>query len=112
MENFKKYFNEDFDLQEAVEFKDAEKRKEFNRSWVTKFKDILLTDFLHHYYRAKPMGGGWSAGSSYYKVENVFVGAKTGNLIVQVTEGGYRTKQFSIDALRNSFGLHGTKKEH
>ena len=32
MENFEKYFNEDFDLQEAVEFKDAEKRKEFNRS--------------------------------------------------------------------------------
>lgn len=114
MENFKKHFNEDFDLQEAVEFKDKdiEKKKEFNLSWVTKFKDILLTDFLHHYYRAKPMGGGWSAGSSYYKVENVFVGAKTGNLIVQVTEGGYRTKQFSIDALRNSFGLHGTKKEH
>lgn len=32
MENFEKYFNEDFDLQEAVEFKDIEKKKEFNRS--------------------------------------------------------------------------------
>ena len=58
MKNFKKYFNEDFDLQEAVEFKDVEKRREFNRSWVTKFKDILLTAFLHHYNRAKPAGGG------------------------------------------------------
>ena len=58
MKNFKKYFNEDFDLQEAVEFKDVEKRKEFNRPWVTKFKDILLTDFLHHYNRAKPAVGG------------------------------------------------------
>ena len=26
MENFEKYFNEDFDLQEAVEFKDIEKK--------------------------------------------------------------------------------------
>ena len=58
MKNFKKYFNEDFDLQEAVEFKDVEKRKEFNHHWVTKFKDILLTDFLRHYDKAKPMGGG------------------------------------------------------
>ena len=53
MENFKKYFNEDFDLQEAVEFKDAEKRKEFNRHWVTKFKDILLNDSLYHYGKAR-----------------------------------------------------------
>lgn len=53
MENFKKHFNEDFDLQEAVEFKDVEKRKEFNKSWVTKFKDILLTDFLCHRDKAK-----------------------------------------------------------
>ena len=58
MENFKKYFNEDFDLQEAVEFKDAEKRREFNRSWVIQFKDILLNASLYHYDKAKPMGGG------------------------------------------------------
>ena len=45
MENFEKYFNEDFDLQEAVEFKDIEKKKEFNRSWVIQFKDILLNVF-------------------------------------------------------------------
>ena len=53
MKNFKKYFNEDFDLQEAVEFKDAEKREEFNRHWVTKFKDILLNDYLYHYGKAR-----------------------------------------------------------
>ena len=58
MKNFEKHFNEDFDLQEAVEFKDAEKRKEFNRSWVTEFKDILLTDSLCHYDKATPAGGG------------------------------------------------------
>ena len=53
MKNFKKYFNEDFDLQEAVEFKDVEKRREFNSSWVTRFKDVLLTDFLCHRDKAK-----------------------------------------------------------
>ena len=53
MKNFKKYFNEDFDLEEAVEFKDVEKRREFNRSWVTKFKDILLNDPLYHYGKAR-----------------------------------------------------------
>ena len=60
MENFKKYFNEDFDLQEAVEFKDkdVEKRKEFNRPWVTKFKDILLNDSLYHCGKTRPVGGG------------------------------------------------------
>ena len=58
MKNFKKYFNEDFDLEEAVEFKNAEKRKEFNRHWVTKFKDILLNDSLCYYYNARPWGGG------------------------------------------------------
>ena len=54
MENFEKHFNEDFDLQEAVEFKDNEKRKEFNRPWLTKFKDILLNDSLYHYGEARP----------------------------------------------------------
>ena len=58
MENFEKYFNEDFDLQEAVEFKDAEKRREFNRSWVTKFKDVLLNTSLYHCGKARPAGGG------------------------------------------------------
>lgn len=58
MENFEKHFNEDFDLQEAVEFKDVEKRKEFNRPWVTKFKDILLTAFLCHCGKVRPAGGG------------------------------------------------------
>ena len=58
MKNFKKYFNEDFDLQEAVEFKDAEKRKEFNRPWLTKFKDILLNDYLYHCGKARHAGGG------------------------------------------------------
>ena len=58
MENFEKYFNEDFDLQEAVEFKDAEKRKEFNRSWVIQFKDILLNASLCYYYNIRPNGGG------------------------------------------------------
>ena len=57
MENFKKYFNEDFDLQEAVEFKDAEKRKEFNRSWVIQFKDILLNASLRHCGKAYLFGG-------------------------------------------------------
>ena len=58
MENFEKHFNEDFNLQEAVEFKDVEKRKEFNRPWVTKFKDILLNDSLYHCGKTRPVGGG------------------------------------------------------
>ena len=58
MENFEKYFNEDFNLEEAVEFKDIEKKKEFNRSWVIQFKDVLLNASLHHCDKAKPVGGG------------------------------------------------------
>ena len=112
MENFEKYFNEDFDLQEAVEFKDVEKKKEFNRSWVIQFKDILLNASLRHCDKAKPAGGGWSYSCSSYKVENIFVGAKTGNLIIQTVDGRNVVKQFSIDTLRNSFNLNGTKKEH
>ena len=112
MENFEKYFNEDFDLHEAIEFKDVEKKKEFNRSWVIQFKDILLNTSLRHCDKAKPAGGGWSYSCSSYKVENIFVGAKTGNLIVQTVDGRNTVKQFSIDALRNSFNLNGTKKEH
>ena len=112
MENFEKYFNEDFDLQEAVEFKDAEKRKEFNRSWVIQFKDILLNASLRHCDKAKPNGGGWSYSCRAYKVENVFVGAKTGNLIIQAVDWKNTRGQFSIDTLRNSFSLSGTKKEH
>ena len=112
MENFEKYFNEDFDLHEAVEFKDVEKKKEFNRSWVIQFKDILLNASLRHCDKAKPAGGGWSYSCSSYKVENIFVGAKTGNLIIQTVDRRNTVKQFSIDALRNSFNLNGTKKEH
>lgn len=112
MKNFEKHFNEDFDLQEAVEFKDDEKRKEFNRSWVTKFKDILLTDSLCHYDKATPAGGGWIRSYRPYKVEKVFVGAKTGKLIAQTIDKRGATIKFSIDALRNSFGPNGTKKEH
>ena len=112
MENFEKYFNEDFDLQEAVEFKDIEKKKEFNRSWVIQFKDVLLNASLRHCDKAKPNGGGWSYSCSTYKVENIFVGAKTGNLIIQTVDGRNMAKQFSIDTLRNSFSSNGTKKEH
>ena len=112
MENFEKYFNEDFDLQEAVEFKDVEKKKEFNRSWVIQFKDILLNASLRHCDKAKPAGGGWSYSCSSYKVENIFVGAKTGNLIIQTVDRRNAVKQFSIDTLRNSFSSNGTKKEH
>ena len=112
MENFEKYFNEDFDLQEAVEFKDIEKKKEFNRSWVIQFKNILLNASLRHCDKAKPNGGGWSYSCRSYKVENVFVGAKTGNLIVQAVDIKNTRGQFSIDTLRNSFSLSGTKKEH
>ena len=112
MENFEKYFNEDFDLQEAVEFKDVEKKKEFNRSWVIQFKDILLNASLRHCDKAKPAGGGWSYSCSSYKVENIFVGAKTGNLIIQTIDERNMVKQFSIDTLRNSFSSNGTKKEH
>ena len=112
MENFEKYFNEDFDLQEAVEFKDIEKKKEFNRSWVIQFKDILLNASLRHCDKAKPAGGGWSYSCSSYKVENIFVGAKTGNLIIQTVDRRNAVKQFSIDTLRNSFSSNGTKKEH
>ena len=112
MKNFKKYFNEDFDLQEAVEFKDVEKRKEFNRPWVTKFKDILLNASLYHCGKARPAGGGWTWSRSDYKVEKVFVGVKTGKLIIQATDIKNTEVKFSIDALRNSFGPRGTKKEH
>ena len=112
MENFKKYFNEDFDLQEAVEFKDAEKRREFNRSWVIQFKDILLNASLRHCDKAKPAGGGWSCSSRSYKVENVFIGAKTGNLIIQAVDRKNTSVQFSIDSLRNSFSSIGAKKDH
>ena len=112
MENFERYFNEDFDLQEAVEFKDVEKKKEFNRSWVMQFKDVLFNASLHHCDKAKPVGGGWSYSCSSYKVENIFVGAKTGNLIIQTVDRRNAVKQFSIDTLRNSFSSNGTKKEH
>ena len=112
MENFEKYFNEDFDLQEAAEFKDVEKKKEFNRSWIIQFKDILLNASLRHCDKAKPAGGGWSYSCSSYKVENIFVGAKTGNLIIQTVDRRNAVKQFSIDTLRNSFSSNGTKKEH
>ena len=112
MENFKKYFNEDFDLQEAVEFKDAEKRKEFNRHWVTKFKDILLNDSLYHYGKARAGEYGWTRSRRSYKVEKVFVGVKTGKLIIQTTDIKNTEVQFSIDTLRNSFSSTSTKKEH
>lgn len=112
MKNFKKYFNEDFDLQEAVEFKDVEKRKEFNRPWVTKFKDILLNDSLYHCGKVRSAGGGWTRSRSSYKVEKVFLGVKTGKLIIQATDIKNTEVQFSIDTLRNSFGSNGTKKEH
>ena len=112
MKNFKKYFNEDFDLQEAVEFKDVEKRKEFNRPWVTKFKDILLNDSLYHCGKTRSVGGGWTRSRSSYKVEKVFLGVKTGKLIIQATDIKNTEVKFSIDALRNSFGPNGTKKEH
>ena len=112
MKNFEKHFNEDFDLQEAVEFKDVEKRKEFNRPWVTKFKDILLNASLYHCGKARPVRGGWTHSYSSYKVEKVFVGVQTGKLIIQTIDRRGDTIKFSIDALRNSFGPHGTKKEH
>ena len=112
MENFEKHFNEDFDLQEAVEFKDAEKRKEFNRSWVIQFKDILLNASLRHCGKAYLFGGSWTCSLMSYEVENVFVGAKTGNLIIQAVDRKNTRVQFSIDSLRNRFSSISTKKDH
>jgi hypothetical protein len=57
-ENFENYFNEKFDLQEAVEFKNIEEKKEFNRPWTAQFKDILLSTSLQHCGKATPAGGG------------------------------------------------------
>ena len=36
MENFEKYFNEDFDLQEAIEINERKKKKEGESIWKEK----------------------------------------------------------------------------
>lgn len=84
MENFKKYFNEDFDLEEAYDFKDLEAKKVFNREWKEKFNNILVGKKICQVTSEKsPVPGTMLVSTVYSLVEKVYVGAETGNLFIK-----------------------------
>ena len=94
-------FKEDLDLTEAVEFKDIEEKKKFNKEWLPRFAEILNGKRMWWGHRDSPA----SYSRSGITVEKVFVGVNTGNLFIKTTEG--KTIDF-IDKVKN----YGEKKLH
>ena len=84
MKNFEKHFNEDFDLEEAYDFKDLEAKKVFNREWKEKFNNILVGKKICQVTSKKsPIPGTMLVNKVYSLVEKVYVGAETGNLFIK-----------------------------
>lgn len=87
MENFEKYFNEDFDLQEAYDFKNLEAKKVFNREWKEKFNNTLVGKKICQVTPKKGKIPGTMVVSKIYSlVEKVYVGAETGNLFIKSSQ--------------------------
>ena len=87
MENFKKYFNEDFDLEEAYDFKNLEAKKAFNREWKEKFNSTLVGKKICRVTPEKgKIPGTMMASKIYSLVEKVYVGAETGNLFIKSSQ--------------------------
>ena len=84
MENFEKYFNEDFNLEEAYDFKNLEAKKVFNREWKEKFNNILAGKKICQVTPKKSTISGTMIVSKIYSlVEKVYIGAETGNLFIK-----------------------------
>ena len=84
MENFEKYFNEDFNLAEAYDFKNLEAKKVFNREWKEKFNNILAGKKICQVTPKKSTISGTMIVSKIYSlVEKVYIGAETGNLFIK-----------------------------
>ena len=87
MENFEKYFNEDFDLEEAYDFKNLEAKKVFNREWKEKFNNILAGKKICQVTPKKSTISGTMIVSKIYSlVEKVYVGAEKGNLFIKSSQ--------------------------
>ena len=87
MENFEKYFNEDFDLEEAYDFKNIEAKKVFNREWKEKFNNTLAGKKICQVTPKKSAISGTMIVSKIYSlVEKVYVGAETGNLFIKSSQ--------------------------
>ena len=78
MENFEKYFNEDFNLEEAYDFKNLEAKKVFNREWKDKFNNALVGKKI-----CQVTPGTMTVSKIYSLVEKVYIGAETGNLFIK-----------------------------
>ena len=81
MENFEKYFNEDFNLEEAYDFKNLEAKKVFNREWKDKFNNALVGKKI-----CQVTPGTMTVSKIYSLVEKVYVGAETGNLFIKSSQ--------------------------
>jgi len=99
MENFEQYFNEDFDLEEAYDFKDLAAKKAFNFEWKPKFNELLVGNKICYVVVEKT-----STSRLFSVVEKVFVGANTGDIFVKTTK-------FGTTPL-TSFKEYGYKKPH
>ncbi len=99
MENFEKYFNEDFNLKEAYDFKDLNAKKAFNFEWKPKFNELLAGNKICYV-----VVGKTSTSRSLATVEKVFVGANTGDIFV-------KTARFGTTPL-TSFKEYNYKKPH
>ena len=87
MENFEKYFNEDFNLEEAYDFKNLEAKKVFNREWKEKFNNTLVGKKICQVTPEKGKIPGTMVVSRLYSlVEKVYVGAETGNLFIKSSQ--------------------------
>lgn len=98
-----KAINEEASLTEAVDFKDTEAKKAFNRLWKDKFNQFLAGKEI---YTAKQEKGSYSRGRA--TVEKVFVGANTGNLIIKTVDARGNSATYSI----NDFGEYHSAKPH
>ena len=86
-------------LKEAVDFKDIEAKKIFNRTWRERFNELLAGKEIHKVTKTSRLR---------FFVEKVFIGAKSGNLFIEVKDAFGRADRFSII----DFGDISTKKDH
>ena len=80
---------EEVELTEAVEFKDIEAKKSFNRLWKDRFNELLAGKKIAEAKQTK-----YSYSLQPMTVEKVFIGANTGNLIIKCAGHQYSLKDF------------------
>lgn len=92
----KENLEEAAELTEAVDFKDIDKKKEFNKEWAESFLGMLFGSSIKYFYEFKKSSSGIARSCKIYLVDDVVVDETTGNIIIKVTNKLGEPAEFSL----------------